>query len=50
VTGRKKWKDLVRQAKAQSGLQCQWKKKNKKTTEKKEKVEKEEEAKEEKEK
>jgi hypothetical protein len=24
----KKWKDLVRQAKAHSGLQCQWKKKN----------------------
>ena len=27
VAGRKKWKDNVRQAKAQSGLQCQWKKK-----------------------
>jgi hypothetical protein len=27
VTDRKKWKDLVRQAKAHSGLQCQWKKK-----------------------
>jgi metal-dependent hydrolase (beta-lactamase superfamily II) len=30
VTG-KKWKDLVRQAKAHSGLQCQWKKKKKVT-------------------
>jgi hypothetical protein len=28
VTDRKKWKDLVRQAKAHSGLKCQWKKKN----------------------
>jgi hypothetical protein len=30
VTDGKKWKDLVRQAKAHSGLQCQWKKKKKK--------------------
>jgi hypothetical protein len=30
VTDRKKWKDLVLQAKAHSGLQCQWKKKKKK--------------------
>jgi hypothetical protein len=27
VCDRKKWKDLVRQAEAHSGLQCQWKKK-----------------------
>ena len=27
---KKKWKDIVRQAKAHSGLQCQWKKKKKK--------------------
>jgi hypothetical protein len=27
VTDRKKWKDIVRQAEAHSGLQCQWKKK-----------------------
>jgi len=27
---RKKWKDIVRQAKAHSGLLCQWKKKKKK--------------------
>ena len=27
VADRKKWKDIVRQAKAKSGLQCQWKKK-----------------------
>jgi hypothetical protein len=27
VTDRKKWKDIVRQAKAHSVLQCQWKKK-----------------------
>jgi hypothetical protein len=26
----KKWKDLVRQAKAHRGLQCQWKTKKKK--------------------
>jgi hypothetical protein len=30
VTDRKKWKDIVRQAKAHSRLQCQWKKKKKK--------------------
>jgi hypothetical protein len=30
VTDRKKWKDLVRQAKAHSGLKCQWKKKEEK--------------------
>jgi len=29
VEDRKKWKDIVRQAKAQSGLYCQWKKKKK---------------------
>ena len=27
MADRKKWKDIVRQAKAQNGLQCQWKKK-----------------------
>jgi hypothetical protein len=30
VTDRKKWKDIVQQAKAHSGLWCQWKKKKKK--------------------
>jgi hypothetical protein len=30
VTDGKKWKDLVRQAKARSGLKWQWKKKKKK--------------------
>jgi hypothetical protein len=33
----KKWKDLVRQAKAHSGLYCQWKKKKKKKRKKKKK-------------
>ena len=28
VADRKKWKDIVRQAEAHSGLQCQWKIKN----------------------
>ena len=27
LAGRKKWKDIVRKAKAHSGLLCQWKKK-----------------------
>ena len=30
VADRKKWKDIFRQAKAHSGLQCKWKKKKKK--------------------
>jgi hypothetical protein len=34
VTDRKKWKDLVQQAKFLSGLYCQWKKKKKKSEEK----------------
>jgi carboxylesterase type B len=29
VGDRKKWKNIARQAKAHSGLQCQWKKKKK---------------------
>jgi len=29
VADRKKWKDIVRQVKAHSGLSCQWKKKKK---------------------
>jgi len=29
VAARKKWKDIVRQAKAHSGLLCQWRKKKK---------------------
>jgi uncharacterized Rmd1/YagE family protein len=37
VTDRKKWKDLVRQAKAHSGLQCQWRRRRKKKKRKKKK-------------
>jgi len=40
---RKKWKDIVRQAKAHSGLYCQWKKKNKEEKKKKKKKKEEEE-------
>ena len=36
VADRKKWKDIVRQAKAHSGLQCQWKKKKEKEKKKEE--------------
>jgi len=32
VIHREKWKDIVRQAKAHSGLYCQWKKKQRKYT------------------
>jgi len=32
VTDGEKWKDIVRQVKAHSGLQCQWKKKKSNTT------------------
>jgi len=35
VADRKKWKDTVRQAKAQIGLWCQWKKKKNKKKKKK---------------
>ena len=37
MVDRKKWKDIVQQAKAHSGLQCQWKKKKKKKKKKKRK-------------
>jgi len=37
VAGRKKWKDIVRQAKVHSGLQCQWKKKKEEEKKKKKK-------------
>ena len=48
--GQEKWKDIVRQAKAHSGLQCQWKKRKKKKKEKNEEKEKKEEKKNEEEK
>ena len=36
VADRKKWKDVVRQAEAHSGLYCQWKKKKGKIQERRE--------------
>ena len=45
MADRKKWKDIVLQAKGHSGLQCQWKKNKKKTTKKKKEEEEEEEEK-----
>ena len=37
VADKKKWKDIVQQAKPQSGLLCQWKKKKKNKKKKKQK-------------